>query len=74
MVTEESVLDKDTASLTLSQGEIVDFNITAQLKDGHSLVVWQHQGYRTKQGNYCSLEDLRLVEYIMSYTVYCNLI
>ena len=51
MVTEESVLDKETASFTLSQGEVVDFNITADLKDGHSLVVWQHQGYRTRQGD-----------------------
>ena len=51
VVTEESVLDKETASFTLSQGEVVDFNITADLKDGHSLVVWQHQGYRTRQGD-----------------------
>ena len=74
MVTEESVLDKDTVSSTLSQGEFVDFNIAAQLKDGHSLVVWQYQSYRTRQGIYCCPEGLLLLEYITSHSKYCHLL
>lgn len=51
MVTEESVLNKETISLTLSQGDIAGFNVTARLKDNHTLIVWQHHGYRTRQGD-----------------------
>ena len=62
MVTEESVLDKETVSLTLSQGEIVDIDITARLKDDHTLIIWQHHGYQIRQGEYCRSQGLMLVE------------
>ena len=62
MVTEKSVLDKETISLTLRQVELVDLDVTAQLKDDHTLIIWQHHGYRTRQGEYCRPEGLLLVE------------
>ena len=45
------VLDEETVSLTLSQGEAVNFDITMQLEDGHPLIVWQYQGYQTRHGD-----------------------
>ena len=37
-------------SLTLPQGATVNFQIQAELQDGHSFVTWRYSGFKTRTG------------------------